>query len=123
MQKEQQRIKELELRNEQQAKVLKVKTEEMALVQRRLRSGNQLTPNRYMYLLSYQYSVLLIIVSKSVFRANNYSFKVYSTCTHLALSKFNFKCPCKRKPYLGFSVSLTFVSNDALYFLVDNMMS
>lgn len=41
MQKEQQRIKELEMRTEQQKKVLKVKTEEVSAMQRRLRSGSQ----------------------------------------------------------------------------------
>ncbi|KAI0219309.1 hypothetical protein LSAT2_029120 [Lamellibrachia satsuma] len=44
MQKEQQRIKELEIRNEQQKKVLRVKTEEMTLMQRKLRSGSISTP-------------------------------------------------------------------------------
>ena len=43
MQKEQQRIKELEKKTEQQAKVLKVKTEEMVAVHKRLRSANQIS--------------------------------------------------------------------------------
>ncbi|KAK2183775.1 hypothetical protein NP493_289g01021 [Ridgeia piscesae] len=43
MQKEQQRIKELEVRNEQQKKVLRVKTEEVTAMQRKLRSGSTST--------------------------------------------------------------------------------
>ncbi|XP_070566373.1 kinesin-like protein KIF27 isoform X2 [Ptychodera flava] len=40
MQRDQQRIKELEIRNEQQQKILKRKTEEVAAAQRRLRQGS-----------------------------------------------------------------------------------
>nr|KAG5694021.1 hypothetical protein BaRGS_002475 [Batillaria attramentaria] len=43
MQRELQRVKELELRSEQQQKVLKRKTEEIAAVQRRLRSASSAT--------------------------------------------------------------------------------
>ena len=43
MQKEQQKIKELEKKTEQQAKVLKVKTEEMVAVHKRLRSASQIS--------------------------------------------------------------------------------
>ena len=46
MEKEQKRIKELELKNEQQKKVLKVKTEEVTAMQKRLRQGHQLPQNR-----------------------------------------------------------------------------
>ena len=44
MEKEQVRIKELELRNEQQKKVLKIKTEEVSAMQKRLRSAGSHTP-------------------------------------------------------------------------------
>ena len=47
MAKEQQRVRELEARNAQQKKVLKVKTEEMAAVQRRLRSGSHTQGSRW----------------------------------------------------------------------------
>lgn len=43
IQKDQHRIKELEKKTEQQAKVLKVKTEEVVAVQKRLRSANQMS--------------------------------------------------------------------------------
>ncbi len=43
MKKEQHRIKELEEKTEQQAKVLKVKTEEMVAVHKRLRTANQMS--------------------------------------------------------------------------------
>ena len=43
MQKDQQRIRELEKKNEQQSKVLKVKTEEMVAVHKKLRSNNQMS--------------------------------------------------------------------------------
>ena len=46
MEKEQKRIKELELKNEQQKKVLKIKTEEVSAMQKRLRSGHQMSNNR-----------------------------------------------------------------------------
>ena len=39
MQKETQKVKELEIKNEQQQKILKRKNEEIAAVQRKLRSG------------------------------------------------------------------------------------
>ena len=47
MQKEQQRVKELELRNEQQQKVLKIKTEEIVAVQKKLRIGVMGSAARY----------------------------------------------------------------------------
>ena len=47
MEKEQKRIKELELKNEQQKKVLKIKTEEVSAMQKRLRSGDQMSNNRF----------------------------------------------------------------------------
>ena len=43
MQKEHQKIKELEKKTEQQAKVLRVKTEEMVAVHKRLRSASQIS--------------------------------------------------------------------------------
>ena len=43
MQKEVQRVKDLEIRSEHQQKVLKRKTEEIAAVQRRLRSASSTT--------------------------------------------------------------------------------
>ena len=47
MQKDQQRIRELEIRTEQQKKVLKIKTEEVAAAQRRLRSGSSTTSHNH----------------------------------------------------------------------------
>ena len=46
MEREQKKIKELEAKNEQQKKVLRIKTEEVTAMQRKIRSGSQLTPNR-----------------------------------------------------------------------------
>ena len=61
MAKEQQRTKELELRSEQQKKVLKVKTEEISALQRRNRSASH--GSRYGETcgkLTYKCSVLLL---------------------------------------------------------------
>ncbi len=47
LQREQQKIKELEVRDEQQKKVLKVKTEEMTALQRKLRVGTSMSHRYY----------------------------------------------------------------------------
>ena len=43
MEREQKRVKDLELKNEQQKKVLKIKTQEVSAMQKKLRNGQQLT--------------------------------------------------------------------------------
>ena len=48
LQKEQQRMREMELLGEQQKKVMKVKMEEMSLIQRKLRSGAQSSYSRWL---------------------------------------------------------------------------
>lgn len=64
MQKELQRVTELEIKNEQQQKLLRRKNEEIASAKRRLRNGNTgtLPPiNGYVYLVLYRVNFPQII--------------------------------------------------------------